>query len=204
MTREERITKLVDFVREQEQKAEETLDCLREFTTLLYTELEKVILAAVEKGIGHSGNINRRDLPDGLKSFSFEWNGARIIISPVTIAAFPEPDLKTGGVKLAEELAGRIVIFHQPINDRAVGSPIGELYVLPNSEWRAFGVLGPVLGDSFDEHELGNFSLSLLENLIHNFKLYHRTRQDTKFDPNSQGVKDPLGFPIHEGRLSDG
>jgi len=191
---EERVAKLVNDIGDRQQESEAVLERLKEFTSLLYAEIEKALLAVTEKSTNIEDNSKITSLSSGLKSLSFEWCRARITVLPITIAAFPASDAKVASICFREQLVGRVVIFYQPADDIMEHLVFGDIYVSPNGEWYASGIFEPTNEDSFDETRLGLFALSLLEALTHNIKRYHQAKERLQFDPNSQGFKNPIGF----------
>lgn len=191
-----RISKLVGFMKERDQKAEEVISTVQSFTSMLYDELENVIQAAIAEGAAHLGNIKRKGLSKGLQSFSFELEEMRVIISPVPTAALPNPNFVVASRRLEQIPHGRVVIFHQYADEEFEGLAVGEIYIAPDGGWCTTGIVGPDIQSSFDKTNLEPFALSLIESLVHRVEVSHKSMDDTHFDVANQSFKNPvqIGF----------
>jgi len=188
----ERISKLVEFMKERDQKAEEVISTVRSFTSMLYDELESVIQAAIAEGAAHLGNIKRKALSKGLQSFSFELEEMRVVISPVPTAALPNPDFVVAARRLEQIPHGRVVIFQQYADEKFEALTIGEIYIAPDGEWCTTGIVGPGIESSFDKTNLEPFAISLVEALVHRVKVTHMSIDDTHLDAANQSFKNPV------------
>jgi len=188
------ITRLVATIKQQEQQAGEVLHRLNEFVLLFYSEIERAVYALMEKGVGIARNVKIQEQTKGTKSLSFEWDNTKIILSPTPRAAFPSSTFR---VPLPKELAGRVVVFYQPMGRPDNADPIGELYVFPNGSWCAYGIFGLHKDDSFDQTKLGSLAFELLKSLSA-ITSEHRTLKESKFDPTTQSQINPIGFALSD------
>jgi hypothetical protein len=192
MRGEDRIDNIVSRLQDGEQKAQEVLGKLREFTNLLYISLEKILDAIAQKGFLRNPNMKRANLERELSSFAFDWDDFRVIIVPYSYPAFPDKDAK---LNPPQELLGRVVYFFQRKSDDTNGSVLGEIYVYPTDLWYAYGLVGTTIEREINEEKLWYFALSLLEKLTFNFTSHHRNSKDTVFQPTPQNPDWPSYFP---------
>lgn len=130
--KDKRIANLVEYIREQEQQRQIILDSMQPFTRKLCVSLKEMIGRLAEAGVANPDGMRRtprQPLAGKLSSFSFEWQGSRYLIIPLENTSLPHPDSEVANYCQEGEQVGRIVLFHQPLDDDTIGTCIGEAFI---------------------------------------------------------------------------
>jgi len=186
------VSKLVATLRERAEAKARCLASLRPFSGALFRELTRLLDTLRAQGINEGGEPTTTPLSDGLATLTFEWEGSRVIVSPVPLALAPPPESSAANA-LGGGPCGRIVVFLQPRAVRDEASPIHEIFVSPHGRFVTHGLGYPGIGDLSDA-EIAGLAAGLLHRLTFEVKRWHRPLDGTTFDFVSKGVKEPIGF----------
>lgn len=211
MSREKQINRIAQAVQKHNQEAEQALEQLNQFTTLLYSIIKQTVSDLAEAGVDID-ELEEKNLGDGKKTLSFEWRKSKWIFIPLVGTGLPDSSVKLGANM--ELQAGRLIMFEQPIDEPEVGYPLYEFYVFPDGAWYAwgFGWTQRKL-DGFDSTKLQDFVLYFFEALlVKDVKEMWPVRSKVDFERARRGLRSQMGFaafdrahpPPQPPALSDG
>jgi len=192
-----RFAKLVGTLRERAAAEARCLATLRQFAEALFRELKRLLDALRAQGIAEGGEPTTAPLPEGLRLFTFEWEGSRVIVAPYHRPLAPRPDNEAAAKVVGTGACGRIIVFLQPraVRDHAAG--IQEIFVSPQGRYFANG-LGSGSYGQVNGPDVAGLAMGLLHRLTFDLQRWHSSLDRTTFDFVSQEVDAPIGFTLGE------
>ena len=190
-----RFAKVVVTRRERAAAEARCLATLRQFAEALFRELKGLLDALRAQGIAEGGEPTTAPLPEGLRLFTFEWEGSRVIVAPYHRPLAPRPDNEAAAKVVGTGACGRIIVFLQPraVRDHAAG--IQEIFVSPQGRYFANG-LGSGSYGQVNGPDVAGLAMGLLHRLTFDLQRWHSSLDRTTFDFVSQEVDEPIGFKL--------
>jgi len=156
--------------------------------------LREALAVVAPRAPGLVSEVAAAPLSQELRRLTFQWEDNRVIMAPVPLIAPPDPESPALPSQDIKNVAGRVVIFLQPLDVRDFAAPVAEIYVFGQGRWGSAG-LGPSIGvQALEEPFVSAFALTFLEQLTHYLTRQHRPLGDMAFDFAAQVVSEPIGF----------
>ncbi len=177
-----------------EKKKIDSLQYLKDFLKLFYSELERILQAIENKDSILKFDIHHKQLYDGLEKFSFKWGNGWIILNPEKHAGIPKAkDLDNFKLKIRHRL---IDLYYSDNLDDGPSTAVAEIYVSPNGRWIALGTIGPRYMEIIQNDNIADLAMSLVKSLAYRFvptfiELEKRELMDTQKSKAQMGFIKP-------------